>query len=585
LFTSNAADLTSARVFSTEPSVLSPASPFHLTEFSPGFWALGQPYPSLAALDVNLPPGDVFGFLIEGGELGSRLALLQLPVTNLFTEDVPYFTNNAFSQLNGLDTTSAYNISWNGYTPAAGVNDSPIFFSVSRVSDGQFITGTVVGNSVTSFAIPANTFAPATQYRADLAYSSRLNTANAGFVNAGAGATFDLVTNLYFTTGSGGGSAAPNVPEPASAMLLAVGLGAIIAIVRVRRWLLCSGAVAAALLAACPLPVEAAIDFYRMGKTVVYQQTSGSQPSTPTSVYGGVDMFTSTPADIGSARVFSTTTMPPSPVPEFVLTEFSPGYWGSSQNYASIAEMDTDLPPGDTFGYLIEGGSLGPQLALLPLPSTNLFAINAPFFTESTFSQLSDMDPTLPLTVTWNNFLPAAGVNDAPIFFNVYRVSDGQSMIGTVVDDSVTSFQIPANTLTEGTAYRATLDFSSRVNMPDAGFIDANAGVLFDAVTELPFTTSVRLAGDYNRDDIVNAADYVVWRRTLGQTNVPPYSGADGDGDGDILTADYGVWRANFGMTGAGSGSLALAIPEAAGISLFLSGMYSLMATYRLRQR
>jgi hypothetical protein len=62
------------------------------------------------------------------------------------------------------------------------------------------------------------------------------------------------------------------------------------------------------------------------------------------------------------------------------------------------------------------------------------------------------------------------------------------------------------------------------------------------------------LQGDFNRDCIVDAADYIVWRKTLG-------------------TADeYQVWRANFGasITGAGgpssspmrSGNLSANVPE-----------------------
>ena len=65
--------------------------------------------------------------------------------------------------------------------------------------------------------------------------------------------------------------------------------------------------------------------------------------------------------------------------------------------------------------------------------------------------------------------------------------------------------------------------------------------------------------GDYNQNGVVDAADYVVWRNTLGTTGVPAYSGADGDGDTTIDQDDYGVWRAHFGQTvpavGAGSGA------------------------------
>jgi parallel beta-helix repeat protein/predicted outer membrane repeat protein len=65
--------------------------------------------------------------------------------------------------------------------------------------------------------------------------------------------------------------------------------------------------------------------------------------------------------------------------------------------------------------------------------------------------------------------------------------------------------------------------------------------------------------GDYNGNGVVDASDYVVWRRTLNATGVPAFTGADGDGDGAVDQDDYGVWRAHFGQTvpaaGAGSGT------------------------------
>jgi hypothetical protein len=82
------------------------------------------------------------------------------------------------------------------------------------------------------------------------------------------------------------------------------------------------------------------------------------------------------------------------------------------------------------------------------------------------------------------------------------------------------------------------------------------------------------LEGDYNGDGVVDAADYTVWRDSLGQTgaNLP----ADGDGDGEVTEADYTFWRERFGNT-ASSGSLAVdfdraAVPEpATGVLLLLA--------------
>jgi hypothetical protein len=67
------------------------------------------------------------------------------------------------------------------------------------------------------------------------------------------------------------------------------------------------------------------------------------------------------------------------------------------------------------------------------------------------------------------------------------------------------------------------------------------------------FLEPARLAGDYNQNGVVDAADYVLWRRA-NNTAVPPNTGADGNGDGIVDQADHEVWSANFGNTSTGSG-------------------------------
>jgi hypothetical protein len=71
------------------------------------------------------------------------------------------------------------------------------------------------------------------------------------------------------------------------------------------------------------------------------------------------------------------------------------------------------------------------------------------------------------------------------------------------------------------------------------------------------------LLGDYNRDDIVDAADYVVWRKTLG-ASVTAFAGADGSGNGLIDQDDFTIWMANFGNTSGSGGGGAL---QAAGMA------------------
>lgn len=86
----------------------------------------------------------------------------------------------------------------------------------------------------------------------------------------------------------------------------------------------------------------------------------------------------------------------------------------------------------------------------------------------------------------------------------------------------------------------------------------------------------VPLAGDYNQNGTVDAADYIIWRNTLGQTG----SGLAADGDGDNLVdgGDYAVWRSNFGHTtsmGSVTTLSANSIPEPNGVPLIVLSLSS----------
>jgi hypothetical protein len=59
-------------------------------------------------------------------------------------------------------------------------------------------------------------------------------------------------------------------------------------------------------------------------------------------------------------------------------------------------------------------------------------------------------------------------------------------------------------------------------------------------------STAPAAGGDYNHNGFVDAADYTIWRDTLGQT-VPLGTGADGYVSGEIDEGDYTMWKNNFG--------------------------------------
>jgi|tagenome__1003787_1003787.scaffolds.fasta_scaffold20912857_1 sulfatase modifying factor 1 len=68
--------------------------------------------------------------------------------------------------------------------------------------------------------------------------------------------------------------------------------------------------------------------------------------------------------------------------------------------------------------------------------------------------------------------------------------------------------------------------------------------------------TAAGVPGDYNANGVVDAADYVLWRKYSGQSITLPNDSTAGTGPGD-----YTVWRSHFGQTsGAGSSADGLSL-------------------------
>jgi len=76
---------------------------------------------------------------------------------------------------------------------------------------------------------------------------------------------------------------------------------------------------------------------------------------------------------------------------------------------------------------------------------------------------------------------------------------------------------------------------------------DAAAGAPADATMDVNGDSGpCMLAGDYNRDGVVDNADYDLLALTFGSTTDLR---ADGNGNGTVDLADYTIWRDNLGRT------------------------------------
>jgi hypothetical protein len=99
--------------------------------------------------------------------------------------------------------------------------------------------------------------------------------------------------------------------------------------------------------------------------------------------------------------------------------------------------------------------------------------------------------------------------------------------------------------------------------------VSSASGTDYQNAIEAP---PVDIPGNFNHDDIVDAADYALWRK-----DPASYGGPDG----------YTTWRSHFGQTaGSGSGSVAdSAVPEPASLSTLLAAGLVLLFQRNNRRR
>jgi hypothetical protein len=86
----------------------------------------------------------------------------------------------------------------------------------------------------------------------------------------------------------------------------------------------------------------------------------------------------------------------------------------------------------------------------------------------------------------------------------------------------------------------------------------------------------VAVPGDYNGNGVVDAADYVLWRKGGPLAN-------EVDNPGTVNAADYTAWRARFGNTsGAASGAISASVPEP---GTWISATFALLVTAGIMRR
>jgi hypothetical protein len=113
--------------------------------------------------------------------------------------------------------------------------------------------------------------------------------------------------------------------------------------------------------------------------------------------------------------------------------------------------------------------------------------------------------------------------------------------------------------------------------------LGATAAQFLDAIAFTP-SAAPGVQGDYNSNGVVDAADYPLWLKSVGQSTLPNR----GTGiTGTVGPADYNFWRAHFASTsGSGAGTLSnSSVPEPSGLLLVVVGLLGMLNSGRPKSR
>ena len=247
-----------------------------------------------------------------------------------------------------------------------------------------------------------------------------------------------------------------------------------------------------------------------------------------------------------TVKVFDVSHMPPSTpttVPAAVgsFAPFGASYKGGES--LSVARVNADAIPDIVVGAGANGRSIVDVWAWNVSTSATLSSLS----NGAGFAAFTDASRNAPIEVST---LDTNNDGTADEILAVQGPGGTTSQIREFDILSTTPLQVAPATVVPGTFVGPY--YISGVN---------NSSLLGSALPPRP----PALRGDYNLNGVVDAPDYNLWRKTLGQ-NVAPFSGADGDGNGVIDNVDYNVWRTHFGETlppGTGSGmNLATTVAE-----------------------
>lgn len=234
-------------------------------------------------------------------------------------------------------------------------------------------------------------------------------------------------------------------------------------------------------------------------------------------------------------------------------------------------------------------------------PDTDLFSRDGGGTAQNTFD-LNGFSATLEFIATPNasNFIIDFGEESGA---NTYTWAAGLWMQGTY---NVINFEVGTDTLMLGESTGSTFwsagdtstvggspsdveEKKSRITVNGVAYSEFDPGntdpywTIVDPTVsreiELFNFVAPGLAGDFNDDGVVDAADYTVWRANLGGDAMA--LNGNGSGAGTVVEADFLLWRSNYGSASGSAGAASSAVVPEPSSALLLFTLAGMLASVR----
>ena len=200
--------------------------------------------------------------------------------------------------------------------------------------------------------------------------------------------------------------------------------------------------------------------------------------------------------------------------------------------------------------------------------------------------QFQDLPPAE--SPTFTNF----AVHFSDEFGRFYQKAGPQFNVVAAVDPTTITVEIPLDQFVDANTGTLNLKTDGFVNLNNnffrIGIATSTDGGQIYQIDNFRLLTAVPagIPGDYNGDDIVDAADYTIWRDHLGQTFTLDNENPAALTPGVVDAEDYNFWKLHFGeFLAGGGGAAASSVPEPSTLVLaFLATVLSAPVARRLRR-